>query len=101
MNEQAKLTRTMIQGAVNNVFDVAEKYGVIPQPEDFCAGIKAWIEEGILIRTLPGIDNKRLPVPEVNSIGGHCVICDRQIDIGYIYCSYCDEWMDKDEKEIK
>ena len=70
MNQQQRNTRTQIQGIVSVVFDLYEKFGgIIPQPEDFTYAIKVWMEEGRVITSFPGIDNKRLPVPEINVCG--------------------------------
>lgn len=85
MNQQQRNTRTQIQGIVSVVFDLYEKFGgIIPQPEDFAYAIKVWMEEGRVITSFPGIDNKRLPVPEINYIikkePNHCVICDKYAD---------------------
>lgn len=66
MNQQQRNTRTMIQGVVNNVFDICEANGVMPEREDFCYAINFWMEHALLVKCLPGIDNKRLPVPEIN-----------------------------------
>ena len=71
-----RVTRTHIQGIVNMVFDLCEKEGIIIHPRYFGICIEDWIIRGITPKTLPGIPNERLPIPEVNAINGFCLICD-------------------------
>lgn len=93
MNQQSRITRTQIQGIVSMVFDIAEKYGVEPLPEDFKYAIDAWIIDGKTIDSFPGIPNKRLPVPEINvTQSENCIICDKQIVSSfYPICNDCME----------